>query len=195
MHRPSIRLVASASLLALVAGACAKPAPRRPALDTRVQSLVKRAKAQERRRRYDLARSFYEQADRAARDDFNRAYAGRSYAMALIFWGEYDHAETELGRVVRLNPHDVASWHDLGMLRHRRGDVLGAEQAFRRAIALRKNNPRSRIALAALLWKTRRWADALHEYRALLDLALPHRVREKVQWAIAVLQKKLKSKL
>lgn len=135
------------------------------------------------------------EAKRSAADDFNRAYAGRSYALALIFWGEYDRAETELERVVRWRRSDVASWHDLGMLRHRRGDMLGAEQSFRRAIALRKNNPRSRIALAALLWKARRWGAALTEYRALLELELPSRVRKKVQWAIRVLQTKLKSNL
>ena len=80
------------------------------------------------------------------------------------------------------------------MLRHRRGDLLGAEQSFRTAIRLRGNNPRSRIALAALLWKAKRWRHALTEYKALIELDLPPRVHTKVQWAIGVLQRKLKLK-
>ncbi len=182
--------------LAIGAGsACGTPAAKRPALDASTKALVKRAKAQERKRRYDKARLLYLQAKREATNDFNRAFAGRSYALALIFWGEYATAETELEGVVRLHRRDVASWHDLGMLRHRRGDLPGAEQSFRTAIALRKHNPRSRIALAALLWKAKRYKDALTEYEGLLTLELPDRVRNKVQWAIGVLRRKLKSEL
>ena len=46
-----------------------------------------------------------------------------------------------------------------------------------------------RIALAALYWSTGARPQALAEYKALLDLDLPDRVREKVRWAIGVLEK------
>jgi len=182
------------SLAIGLGAACgAAPAKTKPRVHTSVAALVKQAKQHERKRRYDKARVLYTRAKTEAPDDHSRAFAGRSLALALIFWGEYAGAETELEGVLRLYKGDVASWHDLGMLRHRRGDLLGAEQSFRTAIKLRSNNPRTRIALAALLWKSKRLADALVEYKALLQLELPPRIRDKVRWAIKVLQRKLDS--
>jgi Flp pilus assembly protein TadD len=76
------------------------------------------------------------------------------------------------------------------MVRHRLGDFAGAEAAFRRSIRIRPRDPRSRIALAALLAKQRRYPAALVEYRALLSLDLPSRVRDKVRWAVRLLEGK-----
>lgn len=173
---------------ALIAAGCGGPkkAPVTPA----TTDLVHKAEAAERQRQYDRARALYREAIGAARDNVSRAYAGRKMALALIFWGEYEAAESALVRVVTWRPDDVASWHDLGIVRHKRERYTEAEAAFRRSIQLRPNDPRSRIALAALLAKQRKYTAALVEYRALMRLELPSRLRSRVQWAIGVLERK-----
>jgi tetratricopeptide (TPR) repeat protein len=165
-----------------------RPAPAGPAPATK--ELIGQAEAAESQRRYDRARALYEQAKRQAPDRPSRAAAARAYGRALIFWGEHEHAAAELEQAADLEPEDAGTWHDLGMVRHHRGDVAGAEKAFRRSIAARPDDGRSRIALAALLWKHGRLDQALHEYEALRRVDLPQEVRAKVEWAIEVLRER-----
>ncbi len=132
-------------------------------------------------RKYDEARALYEAAKRDAPDDPSRAYAGRELASALIFWGEYEAAEAELVEVVDLAPGHASAWHDLGVLRARRGDSAGAKNALRRSIETAPRDPRPRIALAALLVNERRFGDALTQYERILELELPERTRSAVQ--------------
>jgi Flp pilus assembly protein TadD len=168
--------------LALAIGCGGARTPARPSAATR--AAVERADRHERARRHDLARADYEAAIAAAPDDASAAYARREYASALIFWGELPAARAQLETCVRLAPGDAPAWHDLGLLLHQAGDDAAAVAALREARRLRPRDPRPRVALAALLWQTGDRAGAEVEYRALLALELPERVRRKVAWAI-----------
>ena len=178
-------------LLALSLLACA--GPTRPAVAPATRALIEQAEQRERARRYDQARALYREAEASAPDPASRTWAARRFAHALLFWGEEAEAETELAALVARDPTDVASWHDLGIVRHRRGDRAGAERALRRAVALAPREPRPRIALAALLVVDRRWRDALAEYRALLDLDLPERTRRAVGRGIELVEAELRA--
>lgn len=173
----------------LLACACGGAPHRGPSPAT--VALLEQAESAESRRRYDRARALYLQAKREAPDDVSRARAARAFGRALIFWGEYAGARVELTEATRLAPDDAGAWHDLGIVNHHDGDLPGAESAFRRSIRARPRDPRSRIALAALLWQTGRHRDALTEYQALLTLEVPPRIRDKVEWAIRALQARL----
>ncbi len=162
-------------------GAGVAPAPA-------TERLLAQARVEERARRYDRARALYERAAQEAPDPGSAARALRELARALLFWGEADEGETALARAVALAPDDVAAWHDLGIVRGRRGDLAGAERALRRAVALAPRDPRPRVALGAVLVNQRRWRDALVEYRALQRLELPERTRRAVARAIALIE-------
>jgi tetratricopeptide (TPR) repeat protein len=184
-----IALIALAALALAALGCGSMPAaPAGPAPST--QELIGQAEAAETQRRYDRARALYEQAKRQAPDPASRAAAARASGRALIFWGEHERAAAELEQAARLEPGDAGTWHDLGMVRHHLNDVAGAETAFRRSIAARPGDGRSRIALAALLWKHGRLDQALREYEALRRVDLPGSVRAKVEWAIEVLRER-----
>ena len=125
---------------------------------------------------------------REAPDRTSAAAALRELASALLFWGELAGAGEALERLVALVPDEVSAWHDLGIVRARRGDPAGAERALRRAAGLAPADPRPRIALAALLVAGRRWDEALVEYRALQRLRLPERMRRAVTRAIELVE-------
>jgi tetratricopeptide (TPR) repeat protein len=151
------------------------------------RAAVARADDAERSRRHDEARRRYEQAVRDAADAPSAAYAHRAHADALLLWGERAGAAAALEAVVVADPRATSAWHDLGIVRHSLGDLAGAEAALRRSIALAPRDPRSHLALAALLWKSGRRDAARAAYQTLLGLDLPERVRAKVEWAIGVL--------
>lgn len=179
----------------MCAGACGSrapgpaPEPATPAPATR--ALLERAEAAERERRYDRADALYREARGRAPDPASRAAAAVAHGRALVFWGAYQQAEAALDEATRLAPGNAGAWHDLGMVRHELGDLAGAEIAFRRSVAVQPRDGRSRIALAALLWKQRRLRDALREYESLAELELPERVRDRVDWAIHTLRRQL----
>jgi tetratricopeptide (TPR) repeat protein len=175
--------------LLVVVAACgsAPPAPREPSPAT--EDLLAQAEAAEKERHYDRAQALYTRARRQAPDAASGATAALAHGRALIFWGEYEQAEAALEEATRHAPDNPGAWHDLGMVRHERGDLPGAEIAFRRSIAASPRDGRPRLALAALLWKQHRHRDALREYEALASLDLPRRVHEQVDWAIATLRR------
>lgn len=172
--------------LALGLAGCGGAAARGP--DPAVQAAVARAEAAERARKHDVARGELERAIAAARDPLSRAYAHREYAEMLVSWGEYPAAIAQLERAVAARP-EAGAWHDLGLLRHNAGDLPGALAALAEARTLAPRDPRPRIALAALRWRTGDRPGALVEYRALLELELPPRIRAKVEWAVGALAK------
>lgn len=180
------------SLLAAPVG-CAHKQPARAPASPAVQTLalIERAEAAEKKREYLQAQSLYAQAKYTAPDDVSRAHAARTYARALIFYGEHQRAAVELTEAAKLEPGDAGTWHDLGMIRHALADLAGAETAFRRSVQAAPGDGRSRIALAALLMKQKRHQEALVEYRALLTIDLPEPVRKKVRWAVDVLERRL----
>ena len=174
----------------LLAGACggAAPEPAEPGPAPRIAALLEEAREAERVRRHDRARALYEQAVREAPDRTSEGAALRELASALLFWGEVEAAGQALERLVVVAPDEVSGWHDLGIVRARRGDPAGAERALRRAAAMAPADPRPRIALAALLVTGRRWDEALAEYRGLQRLRLPERMRRAVARAIELLE-------
>jgi len=162
-------------------------APRTPAIA--VRSEIDQAEAAERMRKHDVARTHYERAIVLATDPASVAMARREFAETLATWGEVTEAITQLEGALRADDRDPSAWHDLGILRHNRGDVPGAVVALEHARTLAPADFRPRVALAALRWKAGDRAGATTEYRALLELELPQRLRDKVKWALAQLAK------
>jgi Flp pilus assembly protein TadD len=172
---------------ALAACAHGTSPPRGPAPAVRAE--VAQAETAEKARRHDVARAHYQQAIDAAHDPESIAFARHEYAETLVSWGEAPEAHAQLEIAAAANPGDPSVWHDLGILRHDAGDDPGAIQALARAEQLAPDDLRPRTALAALYWKRGDKANAAREYRALLALDLPDRLRAKVQWALAALAK------
>lgn len=151
---------------------------------------VQRGEAAERSRAYDEARAHYQVAVDTAPDPGSRAFAARKFGRALIFWGELDNGARQLSLSLDNDRNDPGTWHDLAMVEFSRGNVPQAETAFRHAKRLAPGDPRPRIALAAMLWKSGQLAPALVEYRALAKLDLPPKLASAVAWAIARLEEK-----
>jgi Flp pilus assembly protein TadD len=173
--------------LALVGCAGAVSPPREPVAAVRAE--IAQAENAEKARRHDLARAHYQRAIAEAHDPVSIAFARHEYAETLVSWGEAPEAHAQLEIAVAANPADPSAWHDLGLLRHHAGDDPGAIQALVRAEQLAPDDIRPRTALAALYWKRGDKPHALAEYRALLALDLPERMRAKVEWAIGELAK------
>jgi len=182
-----VRRLATIAVIGALA-ACAHPAPPRgPAVVVRAE--VEQAETAEKARQHDVARQHYQRAIHEARDPDSIAFARHEYAETLVTWGEAPEARAQLEIAVVAKPDDPGAWHDLGMLRHHAGDDPGAIAALGRARALAPDDARPRTALAALYWKRGDKASAAREYRGLLALELPERVRLKVEWALAELAK------
>ena len=173
----------SASLIA----ACAHPPAPSPTVVVRAE--IERAETAERARDHELARLHYRRAIDQARDPDSIAFARHEYAETLVTWGEAPEAQAQLELAATARPADASVWHDLGLLRHHAGDDAGAIQALARAEQLAPADPRPRKALAALYWVRGDKAGAAREYRALLQLELPDRLRAKIEWALAELAK------
>ncbi len=176
---------------ALVAGfvlaACGRPVPRAPA--PIVRSEIEQAEGHERARRHDQARVHYQRAVASARDPASIAFARREYGETLMSWGEFPEAIAQLEGVVAADPTHAASWNDLGLLFHNQGNDTRAIEALGRAKQLAPADFRPRRNLAVLLWKRGDRAGARAEYRAMLELELPDRLRVQVKWAVDELGK------
>jgi Flp pilus assembly protein TadD len=186
-HRPRGRRQYAAAIALLVACAHGRAPPRAPAAAVRAE--IAQAETAEKARRHDVARSHYQRAIAEAHDPVSVAFARHEYAETLVTWGEAPEALAQLEIAATANPDDPSIWHDLGLLRHHAGDDPGAIQALARAEQLAPGDPRPRTALAALYWKRGDKPHALAEYRSLLELDLPDRMRAKVEWAIGELAK------
>lgn len=172
----------------LVLAACGGAQHAAPAPDP-VQQEIERAEDAERARQHDQAAVHYRAAIAAAHTPKQQARAHHEFAETLATWGQLADATRELAAAAAATPEDAAVWQDLGILRHKQADEPGAALALGRAKQLAPRDARPRIALAALYWSTGDKPQALAEYKQLLDLDLPDRVREKVRWAIGVLEK------
>jgi Flp pilus assembly protein TadD len=175
--------------IALPLAACAHAAPSAPGPAAAVRAEVEQAETAEKARRHDLARAHYLRAIAQARDAASAAFARHEYAETLVTWGEAPEARAQLELAVAAEPADPSAWHDLGLLRHDAGDDPGAIQALVRAEQLAPDDVRPRTALAALYWRLGDKASAAREYRGMLALALPDRLRAKIEWALAELAK------
>ena len=175
--------------LAGALSACGHAPPPPPGPAAAVRAEVDQAEIAERARRHDLARAHYERAIALAHDPGSAAFARHEYAETLVSWGERPAARAQLELAVAALPGDPAAWHDLGLLRHDAGDDPGAIQALARAEQLAPRDVRPRTALAALFWRRGDKASAAREYRGMLELDLPERLRAKVEWALTELAK------
>jgi tetratricopeptide (TPR) repeat protein len=169
---------------------CAKtPAVRGPS--TEVKAEIVRAEQAEQQRDHDTARRHYERAIAAARDPESAAFARREFAETLSTWGELESARGQLEQAVAAWPGDPIAWQMLGIVRASDAvnDLPGAFAALEKSKVLAPRSWIPRRDLAVLHWKVGQRAEALAEYRAMLDLDLPTRLREKVKWAIDELSK------
>lgn len=176
-------------LIAACAHAGPAAGPPSGAVRAEVRAEIDQAEAAEQARRHDVARTHYQRAIEQARDPASIAFARHEYAETLVTWGEVASARAQLEIAVAANPADASAWHDLGILRHNAGDDPGAILALARAEQLVPDDIRPRTALAALYWRRGDKANATREYRGLLALELPDRLRAKVEWALAELAK------
>lgn len=164
-------------------------APPQPAQSTR--SDIRLAEEAEGRREHHQARALYRQAIAQAPNAHSHAYATREMASTLLFWGEYQGAARLLEQSLRSDDSQVQVWHDLGVLRVRLNDALGAEKALRQAISLAPREPRSRIALAALLVRGKQYVAAQAQYRTLLELPIPPKLEVAVRTALKLLKQEI----
>ena len=179
-------LVLAVALVALVA--CSRtPAPQAPVDNVRAD--IVRAEDAEKARRHDEARTYYERAVAEARTPASQHFAHREYGETLATWGEIDAAKTHLEAAVAAVDSDPIAWQMLGIVRNKLGDVPGAFAALEKSKQLAPRAWIPRRDLAVLHWSLGHRDAALAEYKAMLDLDLPARLREKVEWAIGVLSK------
>ncbi|MEZ4402156.1 MAG: hypothetical protein R3B06_19165 [Kofleriaceae bacterium] len=136
---------------------------------------------------YPRASAAYDRAVAGAPDGPSLRLALRERADARLFTGDLAGAEADLTALAAAAPDDPAAWHDLGIVRANLGAAAGAGDALRHAKALAPDDPRPRLALAALAWSGGDRARAQAEYRALLTLELAPRVRAKIEWALTQL--------
>lgn len=120
-----------------------------------------------------------------APDGASGAFAAHRFASALAFWGEIEAARDMLELAVARDPRRASAWHDLGIVREKLGDRAGAEAALERAMELAPDDPRPKVALAALLVKSRRCEGARALYRRLLASDPPEKVRKAIGRALA----------
>jgi tetratricopeptide (TPR) repeat protein len=165
--------------------ACAKPpAVRGPSMAVKAE--IERAEAAEQARQHEVARAHYERAISNAHDPQSAGFARREFAETLATWGEIEAARDQLEQAVAATPDDAIAWQMLGIVRASKevDDIPGAFAALERAKQLAPRAWIPRRDLAVLHWKLGHRAEALAEYRGMLELDLPLRLREKVKWAI-----------
>jgi tetratricopeptide (TPR) repeat protein len=175
--------------VALVAlAACSRaPAPKSPADAVKADILL--AEEAEKARNHDEARRYYGKAVAEATDPASKHIAHREYGETLATWGEIEAADKHLEAAVRADASDPIAWQMLGIVRHKRGDINNAIIALQKSKELAPKAWIPRRDLAVVYWKQGQRDLALAEYKAMLDLELPARMREKVEWAISVLGK------
>ena len=175
-------------LALLVIAACARPAPPR-APSAIVRAEIEQAEAAERARRHDVARTHYQRAVAAARDPASIAFARREYAETLMTLGRGRPRRSRSSRAWSRSPPTMRRRGTIsGSCATTRATMPGRSHALERARALAPRRIHApAIALAALRWKRGDREGARAEYRALLELELPDRLRAKVKWALAEL--------
>lgn len=191
--------------LLLVVGlvACAKQQTVVTAPSNAVKLEIERAERAEGKREHDVARKHYETAIDLAKDPISTGFARREFGETLISWGELESAQRQLEMSVVSNPDDPIAWQMLGLLRASDSvkDFPGAFAALEKSKQLAPRAWIPRRDLAALHFKlgagrdadpdpataAKHRAAALAEYKAMLDLDLPPRLRDKVKWAVETL--------
>ena len=112
--------------------------------------------------------------------ELSHIYAHRG--RGLIKLGNFDKAEEELRRAIKLNPNNVTAHKNFGILQEKRGDEAqsekdklklyeDAEKKYRIALKLDPEHPSAHRHLANLLAKLGRYEKAEHEYKEVKKIA------------------------
>ncbi|MFZ5892588.1 MAG: tetratricopeptide repeat protein [Myxococcota bacterium] len=117
--------------------------------------------------RYDVALELYDYAAAIAPNDPAGPKTGGMRAAA---WGELEAAEPRLTEAVRRDVRDARSFHALGLVRAKLGNLDGAERAYRDGVASDPKGLDNRIGLATLWLVRGDAARVLAEYEAILQL-------------------------
>jgi tetratricopeptide (TPR) repeat protein len=137
--------------------------------------------------RYDDALAHY---DRAAALALRDPAGPRTGGLRAAAWGEVELAEPRLAEAARRDPLDGRTWHALGVVRVRLGDLEGAERAYRSGLASDPSGSDNRVGLATLALVRDDPKAVLTEYDALLaeqpDFADAHLGRS---WALVRLRR------
>ncbi len=115
--------------------------------------------------RYEEALALY---DRAAELAPNDPAGPRTGGMRAAAWGEVELAEPRLAEAARRDPKDARTWHALGLVRARLGDLEGAERAYQAGLASEPRETDNRVGLATLALLRDDPRAVLREYDALL---------------------------
>ena len=182
-------------LLCVALVACGAKPPSVAGPSSTVKLWVERAEKAEENRDHDAARKHYEKAIAAAKDPVSIGFARREFAETLATWGEIDSAKGQLEKAVAATPDDPIAWQMLGIVRASDAikDVPGAFEALETSKRLAPKSWIPRRDLAVLHWKVGHKKEALQEYKDMLELELPTRLREKVKWAVEELEREAAS--
>jgi Flp pilus assembly protein TadD len=148
-----------------------------------VRADIARAEDAELHRHHDVARAEYERAVADAKDPETASFARREYAETLGTWGELPKAV----EVLEGAPRDAAVLNDLGVFYHLQGNDPKALAALETSKQLAPRDWKPRRQLAMLLVVMHDYDRATAEYRAMLELDLPERLRAAVHKALELL--------
>jgi tetratricopeptide (TPR) repeat protein len=118
--------------------------------------------------RYDVALDLYDQATRVAPTD---PAGPRTGGLRAAAWGEVEEAEPRLAEALRRAPSDARTWHALGVVRLKLGDLSGAESAYREGAARDPRGLDNHIGLATLALVRDDPRAVLAEYDVILTLS------------------------
>lgn len=126
--------------------------------------LVELGHALELAHRYEEALAAYDRAaDIAPLDPLGPLTGGLRAAR----WGELELAEPRLLEATRRGPRDPAAWHALGLVRLSRGDLDGAQRAYRSGLLADPEALANRVGLATLALRRGDLPGALVQYDAI----------------------------
>jgi protein O-GlcNAc transferase len=116
----------------------------------------------------------YEQAlllyDRAAELAPRDPSGPRTGGLRAAAWGELGLAEPRLSEATRRDPSDASTWHALGVVRVKQGDLSGGERAYRAGLARDPAGLENRVGLATIALLQGDAARVLAEYEAILRI-------------------------
>jgi tetratricopeptide (TPR) repeat protein len=118
--------------------------------------------------RYDVALDLYDQATRVAPTD---PAGPRTGGLRAAAWGEAEAAEPRLSEALRRAPSDARTWHALGVVRLKLGDLPGAESAYREGATRDPRGLDNHIGLATLALVRDDPRAVLVEYEVVLTLS------------------------
>ncbi len=133
------------------------------------------------RQRYDVARTHYEASLTAT--PHNRSLRRELYR-TLMQVGELEQAAEQLEELLSSYAEDAETLTDLARLRIRLGQQDAAVRLFEKSLEL-KPDPAVRFEMANALRDSKRYADAVREYRAVMAAIPSPAVLNNLAWLLA----------